>query len=195
MITDLLTVLLLLIFVLWGSKTGAVKMVLRLLSLGASVLIGLALYKPISTGLAGLGIVDGVSAKLAKDFDGLVNLPGVMRDVMTASGAVEELSRSVAEAAVSVMSFLAVVVLTRVLIMVISVVVNVAGSLPVIKQTNGLLGGIFGFLLGILAIFVIFGVMAVAEIFGSAAVAGKIFDGSFLAVLLYDNNPLLGLIL
>lgn len=195
MITDLLTVLFLLVFVFWGSRRGAAKMVLRLLSLGASMIVGFVLYRPISAGLDGLGIVDGVAAKLSENLDGMVNLPGVMRDVMTETGAAEELTRSVAGAAVNAISFLAVVVLVRVLIMVIGAVVNVAGSLPVIKQANSLLGGILGFLLGIAAVFVVFGVLAAAEVFGHVAIAAKVFDGSFFAVLLYDNNPLLGLIL
>ncbi len=195
MLSDLLTVLFLLMFVFWGTKTGAAKMVLKILSLGASMALGLVLYRPISKALSGLGIVDGIAAKLSDNIDSIIHLPGVMRDVMTVTGATEELTRSVASAAVSAVSFFAVVVLIRVLIMLVSLVVGVASSLPVIKQTNGLLGGILGFALGTLTIFLVFGVMAVAEVFGGISLAEKAFDGSFLAVILYNNNPLLGLVL
>ncbi len=195
MTADLVTLLFMLAFVLWGAKKGAVRMLTSALGLAASVVLGFVLYRPIASLLENLGIADGLTAKLVENIDEMIDLPGVMRDIMNVTGAENEFARSVAGAAVSLVSFLAVVLLVRAVLLIVNAVLGTAGSLPVIKQSNRLLGGIVGFAVGAVAVFLIFGIIAVVEIFSSADIAGDLFQGSFLASLLYDNNPLLGLLI
>ncbi len=195
MTADLVTLLFLLAFVLWGAKRGAVRMLTSALGLAASVILGFVLYRPIASVLENMGIADGLTAKLVENIDKMINLPGVMRDVMNVTGAENEFARSVAGAALSLVSFLAVVLLVRAVLLVVNAVLGTAGSLPVIKQSNRMLGGIAGFVIGAVAAFLIFGIIAAVEIFSGADIADDIFRGSFLASLLYDNNPLLGLLI
>lgn len=195
MIIDIITVVFLLGFVFWGTKRGAMKMILSAVSLLASVVLGFLLCGPISSALEGLGITAGLTEKLTENISGIANLPGIMRDVSAVSEAEAELAGSIAHAAVNAVSFLAVIVLARVVLFIVVLIMDVAGSMPVIKQTNSLMGGIAGFVAGIGIVFLVFGIIAVAEVFGSSEIAQQLFSGSYVASLLYDNNPLLGLVM
>lgn len=168
-------------------------MLLSALGLVVSVLAGMFLYKPVSGLFAGLR--ESLTLRLSEDIDGMTRLPGIMRDFIVATGADSVLAETVAGAAVGALSFLSVVVLARLLLTVTGAVMGVAGSLPVIRQANGLLGGLLGFIEGVVALFVIFGVIAVVEALGQPDLAAGMFDGSHIAALIYDNNPLLGLVM
>ena len=194
MIVDILTIAFLLIFVLWGTRRGVMKMLLSAVSFIISIVLGFLLCGPISSALEGLGITAGLTARLTENISDITNLPGIMRDTAVVTAAETELASSVATAAVNIISFLAVLVLVRVVLLIVSVIMNVAGSMPVIKQTNSLVGGIGGFVIGAAIVLIVFGVIAMIEVFSKAEIAEDIFRGSILASLLYDNNPLLGLV-
>ena len=194
MVTDILTAAVLLAFVFIGSKRGAMKMLLSALGLVVSILAGMFLYQPVSELLAGTGLEARLAEKLGENMDRITELPGIMRDFIAMTGADDKLASAVAGAAVGALCFLSVAVLVRVLLLILGAVMGLAASLPVIRQANGLLGGILGLLEGAVALFVIFGVVALIEAFGHTGLAAKIFDGSHMAALIYDNNPLLGLV-
>ena len=194
MIIDLITVIFLVVFVFWGKKRGAMKMLLSAVSFVVSMLIGVFAYRPISGLLTNLGIVDGLSQKLTENMDSINELPGIMRDLTSITEMETELSTAIAAAAVALISFLTVVILVRIVLFVVSVAVGLAGALPVVKQANGLFGGIVGFIVGMLIVLLAFGAIAVMEVFGSSGIAESVFSGSHLAVMIYDNNPLLGMV-
>ena len=194
MIIDLITVIFLVAFVFWGKKRGAMKMLLSAVSFVVSMLIGVFAYRPISGLLTNLGIVDGLSQKLTENMDSINELPGIMRDLTSITEMETELSTAIAAAAVALISFLTVVILVRIVLFVVSVAVGLAGALPVVKQANGLFGGIVGFIVGMLIVLLAFGAIAVMEVFGSSGIAESVFSGSHLAVMIYDNNPLLGMV-
>ena len=194
MIVDIVTVLFLLAFIFWGTRRGVIKMLLSAVSYLASIILGFVLCGPIASVLEGLGITSGLTARLTENISGIANLPGIMRDTAVVTAAETELASSVAHAAVNVISFLAVLVLARVVLMIVSLIMNVAGSMPVVKQTNSVLGGIGGFIIGMAIVLIVFGVVAMVEVFSKAEIAEELLGGSFLASLLYDNNPLLGLV-
>ena len=194
MIIDLATVIFMAAFVLWGAKRGAMKMLLSAISFAISMLVGAFVYRPISGLLTNLGIVDGLSQRLAENMESINELPGIMRDVVSISEVEAELSTAIAGAAVTIISFLAVVILARIVLFIVSTVLGLAGAMPVIKQANGLLGGVGGFAVSLLIVLLAFGVIAVMEVFGSAGIAESIFGDSHLAVMIYDNNPLLGMV-
>ena len=194
MIIDLLTVIFLAAFVFWGTKRGAMKMLLSAVSFAVSMLIGVLVYRPISGLLESLGIVEGLTAKLTENISGIANLPGIMLDTAHIAMTEEIMTGTIARAAVFSISFLAVVILVRIVLFIVGAAVGLAGSMPVIKQTNGLLGGVGGFIVGMLIVLLAFGVIAVMEVFGSSGIAESVFGSSHLAVFIYDNNPLLGMV-
>lgn len=194
MILDAIVIAVLLAFIFWGSKRGMAKMVLSTVSFALSLVAGYVLYRPVSAFLGKMQIAEGLAAKL-EESGAIARLPGVMKDIPFASSAAIELYRGVAVAAVTAISFLAVVIIVRFTLFFISLVVGVASNLPVIHQANSLIGGVLGFAMGLLVVLLFFAVIGVMEAFGINNIIGSLLADSNIAALIYNNNPLLDLIL
>lgn len=191
MIIDIALIVFLLAFVLWGTMRGMARMIFSAVSSILALVAGYVLYKPISSILEKLEVADGLAGKMAEN--GIIErLPGIMRDLPMVSSAVDEMYRSVAVAAVGVMSFVAVVIVVKVVLFLISAIIGLASNLPVIHQANGLGGGLIGFGIGIVFALLIFTVLSALEAFGKIDVMSTWLDGSYIASLIYNNNPLLG---
>lgn len=192
MLADVITLALLLVFILWGTKRGLAKMALSAVSYVISLIAGYLLYRPVNSFLAEMRIAEGIASKLRENAI-IEYLPGIMQDLPFVSS--DEIYGVIAAAAVTAASFLAVVIIVRLVLFMLSLIIGAANSLPVIHQANSLAGGIMGFVLGLMLELIIFAAIGVLEAFGTASIAAKWLDGSLLAALIYNNNPLLGLLL
>ncbi len=195
MLTDALVLVFLLAFIFWGTKRGAMRMLLSSLSLVVSILTGALLYRPVSALLSGLGLESSLTAKLEENLDKIADLPDVMQGFISVTEAEDKLAEAVASAAVGVLSFLIIMVAVRVLLTALGIAMGLAGSMPVLRQANGLLGGIGGFAEGAVILLVIFGALAVYEAFGQPGLTDGLFGGSHIALWVYDHNPLLSLVM
>ncbi len=191
---DIATLVFLLAFVLWGSRRGLMKTVLSLVSMAVSLVAGYLLFRPVSAMLSRLEVAGAIAKKLSES-NMLENLPGVMRDLPIASAATDGLYGAVAQAAVDVLGFMAVVIVVKLALLIISGVLGAASSLPVVRQANGLAGGALGFALGAVFALVVFACLGALEAFGKINIMGELLRGSRFASLLYNNNPLLESIL
>ncbi len=190
MISDLVTIGFLLLFIFWGTKRGVMKMALSAVGFTVSVVAGCLLYRPVAQLLQKAEITQGLAEKFTAG-GALETLPGVMRDLPFAAEGTAELASAAAQAAVGAVSFIAVVLLVRLVLFVISVILGFAGSLPVVRQANGLGGGIAALAIGVFVEFLVFAVIAMIEVFGKTGIAAKLFDGSHVALIMYNNNPIL----
>ena len=191
MIFDVILLVVLLAFVLWGMKRGVARMIFSAVSSILSLVAGYMLYKPISSVLEKLEVADGLAGKMAEN--GIMEkLPGIMRDLPMVSSAVDDMYRSVASVAVGVMSFVAVVIVVKLVLFLISTIIGMTSNLPVVHQANGLAGGLIGFGIGIVFTLLVFTVLSALEAFGKIDVMNVWLDGSYIASLIYNNNPMLG---
>lgn len=191
MVIDIVLIIFLFAFVLWGTIRGMARMIFSAVSSILALVAGYLLYKPISSVLEKLEVADGLAGKMAQN--GIMErLPGIMRDLPMVSSAVDEMYRSVAVAAVGVMSFVAVVIVVKLVLFLVSAIIGLASNLPVVHQANGLGGGLIGFGIGIVFALLIFTVLSALEAFGKIDVMSTWLDGSYIATLIYNNNPLLG---
>lgn len=194
MTLDIAVLAFLLAFVLWGAHRGLAKVIFSAVSSLVSLIAGYLLYRPLVAYLDKIGVADGLAAKM--EASGVLgSLPGIMRDLPLTSSAAGEMYRSLASAAVCVISFAAVVIIVKLILFFVSAIIGVTSSLPVIHQANGLAGGLLGFALGALFLLLIFAVLGSLEAFGRLGVMSSWLDGSHIAALIYNNNPLLGLII
>lgn len=189
MIADALVIAVLLVCIFWGSKQGIAKMFLNILGWAISFVAGVLLYNPVRGLLEAMEISKGIALKL-KETGAMEGIPGIMLD-RAVPGMTEGIYMEAANTAVSVISFVAVLIIVRVVLFLITLIMGVASNLPVIHQINGLAGGIAGFFVGVVVILVAFAAMGAFEAFGINQ-AAQIFDGSNIAWLIYNNNPLLG---
>ncbi|MGN1097628.1 MAG: CvpA family protein [Clostridia bacterium] len=192
MIFDAAVLILLLIFVFWGTKRGVVKMIFSAANYAISIFLGCILYRPISGLLEKAGIAEGVSARIMES-GAMGNLPGVMLDVPFVSESQQAVADAAASAALGAVSFFSVIVLSRIVLFIVSIILNAAGSMPVIRHANGLVGGIAGLGVGLVVEFIILGAIAVLEIFGKVSVTADLLTDSHIAAFMYNNNPLLGI--
>lgn len=97
---------------------------------------------------------------------------------------------------VSFLKVLAVIVLFMLFTMLVRVLANLVASvfrLPVLRQLDGLLGGVFGFLLALVALWIL---VSAVQVFIPMLVAGaradleEALDHSLLAGLLIKSNPM-----
>lgn len=191
MVIDIVLIVFLFAFVFWGTKCGMARMIFSAVSSILALVAGYILYKPISSVLEKLEVADGLAGKMAEN--GIMErLPGIMRDIPMVSSAVDDMYRSAATAAVGVMSFVAVVIVVKLVLFLISAIIGLASNLPVVHQANGLVGGLIGFGIGILFTLLIFTVLSALEAFGKIDVMSAWLDGSYIASLIYNNNPMLG---
>lgn len=191
MIADSAVIAVLLLCIFWGSKRGIAKMVLNIAGFGISAAAGLLLYKPVSSFLETMEISKGLAEKL-RETGAIENMPGIMLD-SAMSYVADDIYAGAANTAVSVISFLAVLIIVRLVLFLISMIMGVASSLPVIHQINGLAGGIAGFCMGAIIILVALAVVGIMEAFGTGSIAEQLFNGSNIALLIYNNNPILGI--
>ncbi len=192
MITDAAVIGILLIFVFRGSKKGLVKMLFSLLSMAISIVAGFLLYRPISAFLEKMEISKGLAEKLEAG-GALDRLPGIMTDTAMPE-VTHELYSTAANAAVSAVGFLGVLIIVRLVLLLISAILGAASDLPVIHQANGFAGGIAGFCLGLTVILVLLAAVGVFEAFGGVNITEPLLKGSNITRLIYNNNPLLGML-
>ncbi len=191
MLADIITLAVLLAFIFWGTKRGLAKMAFSAVSYALSLVAGCFLYRPLNSFLVKMKIAEGLALKMEKNAV-IEKLPGVMQDLPFVSS--DDVYGVLASAAVTLVSFLSVVIIVRLVIFLVSMIIGAANSLPVIHQANSLAGGIMGFVIGLLFELIVFAAMGALEAFGTLSIAGQL-DGSLVASLIYNNNPLLELII
>lgn len=189
MIADAVVIIVLLACIFSGQKRGIAKMLLNIAGFGVSAVAAIMLQKPVNAFLESMQIPQGLALRLAEN-GSLDLLPGILLDTSAVSLS-DNIYTALANTVVSTVSFLAAFLLVRLVLFFISAIMGIATSLPVIHRANGLLGGIAGFFTGTLLILIILAVIALWEAFGTGNAAEQIFDGSRLALLIYNNNPIL----
>lgn len=132
-----------------------------------------------------------------------MNLPKPLIDIISKSPKVGSDTSGLSEAALDIMSesltriFIDVIslivafIIARIAISLIVRVLSVFSELPLLKQFNKFLGFSFGFIKGILILFIIFAILTpIISVSPSGALAEGVF-GSSIGYYLYDNNILL----
>lgn len=115
--------------------------------------------------------------------------------LMENSGAYSALASEIAAFAVRAIAGIFVFLVTAVAFRLIAVAIDLVAKLPVIGEVNHFLGGIAGLAKGIFWVWLLFGVAALAA---ATAVGSTIIDAVYQSEWLqwlYENNPLLTLLL
>ena len=167
MILDIGCIIILAICVIIGMKQGFVKSLLGITSLFISIIASVYLYRPFIDLLYGIPSVSGVIDSTIESIKqailsvigtgGTENLPpflGVIisGDVIAAGN--EMVAHAIAEAVFSCILVIIFILLVRFGISIIIKTLNLFTKLPVIKQFNGLLGGIVGLFTGAMVCYI-----------------------------------------
>lgn len=95
---------------------------------------------------------------------------------------------------ISFMSMIVVFFVIKMILFVIGYLLDGVFSLPVLKQLNHVAGMTFGFVKGMMIVFIIFTIITPFVTMGNSSVLIEGIEKSVAARVLYDNNPIIGII-
>lgn len=177
---DIILVAIIAVFALRGAKRGFARSVVGMISTVLSIVVGTLLYRGVSgiiySSVVGEAVRKGIESFLAENtsgaVSGLINMQGGL-DVLTMLS-------------VNAISFVVVIILSKIIVSFIAGAVNIASRLPLIKQANSLMGMAVGILSGCVFCYIGAGVLsAMGANFPSLI---KMIESSVIARLFYENN-------
>jgi len=178
---DLILILFVAIFAFVGSKKGLVKTLFGIASTFISIVLSMVLYKPISDLIYASSLGDTIRAFVTEYT--AEKIPGVAQQFLL-DKAVETGTYAVSNA----IGFLVTVIAVKIIIAIVSNVLNILTKLPVLKQANKILGTAAGILGGILISYIVIGIVASLNTGGNIAVMKESIENSLIAITLYENN-------
>lgn len=177
---DIILVAVIAVFALRGAKRGFARSVVGMISTVLSIVVGALLYRGVSgiiySSPIGEAVRKGIESFLAE------NTSGVVSGLINMQGGLDVLTML----SVNAISFVVVIVLSKIIVSLIGGAVNIASRLPLIKQANSLMGMAVGILSGCVFCYIAAGVLsAMGANFPSLI---KIIENSVIARLFYENN-------
>lgn len=166
-----------------GMKRGFIKTIVGLASTLISLALTLVAYPVVSDLLHKLGVGEAIT-------EIILGVISKNEQVNLGLGIMEKTAEASSIVVVNVISFIAVIVLTKFVITILIKSLNIITKLPVIKQANALLGMVAGFLSGILVSYTLIGVLAALNDNNVILTVKEHLDSSLIAVLMYRDNAI-----
>jgi uncharacterized membrane protein required for colicin V production len=218
-ILDVIIVTVLLLFVLFGAKKGIIRslgeFVGAIVAAIVSSAIGAKVAEAIYNSFFRQSVITKINSALAVNSgdatDYFSSLPDFVVSWLNNSGITEQSvsdamnsgSKTAASAVESVISPLligvikvfAIIVVFMLLMIIIKILLKIIAGLfelPVLKQIDGIFGGVFGFLVGAIVIWVVLGAIQFFKPMMSQSVREKVntaIDNSVIYELVEDSNP------
>ena len=201
MILDILIVVILVLSMVFGYRAGFVWTFFHMLGWIASIILAFIFTPRMSAFLiSNTGLYEVIHRTLSGRFAGAVSidrisseLPRILKDTVDSltRQAADAASTSVCDLLFTIVSFLIIVFAVKFVIFAIILTFSKKNANGVRGAVDGILGLIFGFVKGILLVFVLLAVMIpVMSLFDAKFIdiIGVWLDSSFFAGSLYDNN-------
>lgn len=203
MIADLIIIIIIAVCTFVGYKRGLIKVAIKLLSFIIAIIIALTLYKPTANYIIQNTEIDdniqnAITEKIlpegATEEDEVeitTNIPEMILE--GAENTVKSISATLTAKLIEILSLIAIFIITKIILRVITLISNLIEKIPVIKQFNKAGGTIYGIIQGFLVCFTILAVISLISPFINQSYI-EMINNSFLASKLYDNNILLNII-
>lgn len=165
MLLDIIFLAIIIACTVWGAKRGIIKTVLGLSSFIVSIIAALFLYQPfmdiIYSSPAIASAIDGFKENIAQSMipSGSVSpeltdvkIPAIFMAILGSdiiSQGTQAMATAVADAVVYLITIVIFIIIIKLLVSLLFKVFNVAAKMPIIKQANGLVGGILGLIIGV----------------------------------------------
>lgn len=191
-------------FALLGFKKGFVRSVVGILSLAASAVLAWLLYPVVSDILTSIGIkmalTENIQGSLGEYIGGggeLSMLPQGIRAAIE-SGRAELISSAAdtaAQIALNIIAFIAVLIVSRIIIWLAVRLLNIIAKLPVIGLFNRAAGMLLGALQGVAVVYIILTVIYATAPMDGGTEINSMIEESALASVMYENNPIVDVVL
>ena len=208
---DLLIVILMIISVYFGYKKGFLKTIMGVMSIVISIVIAISLYQPVEQYIRKTKVYEYVYDNVVSNLEtpeeetnqiseygaGKLNLPRNFLKSMQkeANGARENITGMIATfaagAAIKIISMLLVFLVARLLLLGILALIGIIKKMPLIGWSDRMLGILFGFVRGILIIYLLLAVITVSTGVKPDNFAALAVKQSEFAKIMYNNNVFL----
>ena len=165
MLLDIIFLAIIIVCVTWGARRGIIKTALGLSSVLVSIIAAIWLYEPfmelISQNAAISGVIENFKESIKTSLMPAIKIDDTLIDTHTPallvsligsdiiSQGTEAVATAVADAVVYLITVVIFIIVIKLLVSLVFKVFNVAAKLPIIKQANGLVGGILGLVIGV----------------------------------------------
>ena len=178
---DIILVAALLIFVHIGAKKGLIRTLFGAISTLLSLFLTAFIYHPFSQILQNSAVGDYVRKLVEKSFEQKIQEGAIIP-------LLNEVTKSTSTIIINIISFIIIIIATRLILSILSRVLNIASKLPLIKQLNSILGMIAGAVSGILICYIIIGIIGALNGEGNISIMQKSIENSYIAIKIYENN-------
>ena len=207
-IIDVILVALVALFTFIGYKQGLVKAAIKILSFVIAIVVTLILYKPISTIIINNTsiddkinntIVSNVSIKEEESEQNTEKSNNIVKENLSnriiagANNKVEDVSKSFTTKLIEIAVMILLYFTTRIILKFVSKLSDLVTDLPILKQINKTGGTIYGFLKGVLIVYVLLGIIYLIAPMINSNIFG-IIDSTIITKEIYNNNILLTII-
>ncbi len=197
--TDLVAIVLVLLFAIIGFRSGALKMGFRVASIFAAILLAKFLYPVISGFLCGTPLYDGllqsITEKIASGkFGQMMNwIPEFLSH--GGNDAINTVSVYMTRFLLNGIAFLVVFLVIKILLMTAGKLLDLFSKLPVLGIINRLAGLVLGILEGGLILCIILAAIALINPLRENSAVQQSMEQSAIVQTVYENNPLVTWIL
>lgn len=216
-IIDLIIVGIIALCVVFGYKKGLTGSILKIISFILALIIAFIFYKPVANYVIEntewdnnieksiIEMLEGEVQEKGKIDEESTNLPDIIVNYInealeqtvgkTQTEILQETAVGISTTIINAGSFIAVLIIARILLIVIRLFAKFITDLPIIKQVDKTGGIIYGIIEGLVIIWVIISIISfVSPVMEGSGIVEAI-NKSFLGGILYNNNLLLKIIL
>ena len=210
MIVDIIIILIMALAIFLGMKKGLISCIIDIVAVIVALILALLLCKPVANAIIDNTNFDEnlretiVQNIPLNDVDFKVeegsNLPepvveyinGITSNVNTSKDeAIDNISKELALGIISVIAFLAIFIIVRIILTNVKIVAKIIDKIPVLKQINKLGGAICGAIEGLIIIYAIFAVFSmISPLIANSQILEQIYNSN-IGALMYNNNLIL----
>lgn len=200
MILDIVYLAIAIACITFGMKKGLVRSVCNVFSFLISGIVAFALYRPVTEFVTaspiGTFITDKITASFKMPQMDLSSVPeflrGAFESSLSATGeAVNVFTGDIAKIIIGAISVIITIIAVKLLISLTLKLFDVFAKLPVIKQFNGLLGGVFGVVSAYFWVSLVAIGVSYISVLPAAEGIRPLLEGSRLSSFVAENNLIL----
>lgn len=191
-------------------KKGLVNLAVGLIAVVASVILAVILYKPISNVIIekteidekienalienfSAEVPDGAEVRYVGLFDYIEKYIGDTVN-KTQNEIVAQTSKTMAVKVINIVVLLAIFLIARAMLVLLTFISDMITSLPILKQFNGVGGILYGVVKALLIVYIILAIVFLIVLATGNATISKAIDSSFITKFFYNNNLLLNML-
>lgn len=218
-LADIIVLAIIILSAFIGYKRGAVKTIFKIISFFVALALAFMLYKPVAVYLTEntsinkwiINTIEGknnegtlveddeeneiIQDEASKEFT-FQNLPENLKEIIgieeIKDQAITTVSHKIAAVAINIISLIGIYIVIKILLVIVSHILDGIMKVPILKQINEVLGLILGTLLGILQIYILFMIITFLASFMDLSTILVPIKESLIARILYESNIIIG---